>query len=39
MEESAYGCKGKIYTDGAQWLKPQAKLKQVVVGRAIKSFV
>ena len=33
------GCKGKSYINGAQWLKSQAYLKQVVASRAMKSSV
>ena len=33
------GCKGKSYINGAQWLKAQAYLKQVVASRAVNSSV
>jgi hypothetical protein len=33
------GCKGQCYINGAQWLKTQADLKRVVVGRAIECSV
>jgi hypothetical protein len=33
------GCKGKIYINGAQWLKPQANLKWVVASRAMNRLV
>jgi hypothetical protein len=33
------GCKGKSYISGAQWLKPQANLKPVMVSRAMNSSV
>jgi hypothetical protein len=33
------GCKGQCYINGAQWLKTQAHLKRVVVGRAMECFV
>jgi hypothetical protein len=29
------GCKGKFYINVAQWLKTQAHLKRIVVGRAM----
>ena len=34
-----YGCKGKNYINGAQWLKSQAYLKRVVASRAMNSSV
>ena len=33
------GCKGKSYINGAQWLKSQAYLKQVVASKVVNSFV
>jgi hypothetical protein len=34
-----FGCKGKCYINGAQWLKTQAHLKRVVVGRAMECSI
>ena len=33
------GCKGKSYINGAQWLKSQAYLKQVVATRVVNSSI
>jgi hypothetical protein len=33
------GCKGQCYINGAQWLKTQAHLKKVVVGRAMECSI
>jgi hypothetical protein len=34
-----FGCKGKCYINGAQWLKSKAHLKRVVVGRAMEGSI